>query len=87
MKFYWCVNCGYHGDFKFYRSKNIKCEICEYSELTELDEKEYQEWSKDWKAKQDKDSFYKSKGKINKFNQPVGEVKLIGKEKGNSGKN
>lgn len=44
MRYYWCVNCGNHGDFKFYRARNVKCEECAYDPLTELDEEEYNEW-------------------------------------------
>lgn len=50
MKYYWCVNCGYHGTFKIYRQRNVKCEICSYEDLTELEESEYTEWSKDNKG-------------------------------------
>lgn len=79
MKYYWCVNCGYHGSFAFYKSKDLKCEICEYIDLTELEEKEFKEWEINWKQIQDEDVFYKSKGKVNKFNKPVKETKIIGK--------
>ena len=60
MKYYWCVNCGYHGDFGFYRQKNAKCQMCEYDELTEI---EQDEWDKEIKKKHEankKDPFYKN---------------------------
>lgn len=38
---YWCVNCGYVGDFGFARKKNIKCQDCEYDDLTPYDASEY----------------------------------------------
>jgi hypothetical protein len=38
MKQYWCVNCGYHGSFGFYRKRNVKCECCGYEEISEIDE-------------------------------------------------
>ena len=64
MKYYWCVNCGYYGDFGFFRQKNIKCQICEYDDLTEYEEEEYTEWAREFKHIQDEDEFYKSKGKV-----------------------
>lgn len=43
MQYYWCSFCGLHGDFKFVRQKNIKCENCGYDDLCKLDKKEYEE--------------------------------------------
>lgn len=77
MRYYWCVSCGYHGDFKFYRARNIKCEICEYDGLTEHDEQEYTEWAREHKSLQDKNPFYKSKGRLDPF----------GKKRSGNGKN
>lgn len=31
-QYYWCVNCGHHGNFGFFRKNNVKCEICDYDE-------------------------------------------------------
>lgn len=43
MRYYFCVNCGYHGDFSFDRKRNIKCESCDYEDVTELSKEEYEE--------------------------------------------
>ena len=48
MRFYWCVNCGNHGDFGFYRARGVKCQECQYDELTELDESEYNDWYREF---------------------------------------
>lgn len=66
MKYYWCVNCGYRGDFGFYRAKNIKCEKCGYDSLTECEELDYKKWAVKYKHIQDKSIFYKKLGKENK---------------------
>lgn len=42
IRYYWCVNCGHHGDFRFERERNIKCDHCGYEHLTELDKEEYE---------------------------------------------
>lgn len=71
MKLYNCINCGYNGDFGFYRARNIKCEICgSDGYLTELNEKEYKEWRKTYGKFQDECPFYKSKGKLNAMGNP-----------------
>ena len=62
MKYYWCVNCGYTGDFEYFKERNVKCEICEYHDLCELEDGEYREWAKECKHIQDKDIFYITKG-------------------------
>jgi len=31
-QWYWCVNCGHHGDFGYHRKNNVKCEMCGYDE-------------------------------------------------------
>ncbi len=33
-QWYWCVNCGHHGDFGFHRKKSVKCESCLYEWVT-----------------------------------------------------
>ena len=42
-QYYWCVNCGYHGDYGYVRKRNLKCEECGYDELTPFSEKEIKE--------------------------------------------
>jgi len=65
VRYYKCVNCGYRGDFKFYRSRNVKCQKCEYDLLTEYEEDEYNEWmSKFGQYQEEPDG--KSKGTTDK---------------------
>jgi len=33
-QWYWCVNCGHHGDYGFHRKKNVKCEMCNYEDVS-----------------------------------------------------
>lgn len=33
-QWYWCVNCGHHGDFGFHRKNNVKCEMCGYDDVS-----------------------------------------------------
>ena len=33
-QYYWCVNCGHHGDYGFVRKNSIKCEMCDYDPVT-----------------------------------------------------
>lgn len=61
MRYYWCVNCGYHGDFKFDRQKSIKCNSCDYEDLTELEDDEWNEYGRERNAEQNKDDFYKGR--------------------------
>lgn len=56
MKYYWCVNCGYHGDFGFERQRNVKCEKCEYEDICEFDKEEYDEGRKQKGIKDESDS-------------------------------
>ena len=44
MRYYWCVNCGMHGDFGFYRARSVKCTRCDYEALCELEEDEYKQY-------------------------------------------
>lgn len=39
-QYYWCVNCGNHGNFKRRRQRGVACEECKYDGLTpyELEE-------------------------------------------------
>jgi hypothetical protein len=41
IRYYWCVNCGKHGDFGFYRKRLVICENCNYNDLAELDQEDY----------------------------------------------
>lgn len=66
-RYYWCVNCGYHGDFGFERHRNIKCQCCDYDELALYTEEEWKEDEKDKRHEEQKqDPYYKkmSNGKI-----------------------
>lgn len=71
MKYYSCINCGYHGNFSFYRQRNVVCEICKYNDISELTEEEYNKWAIEKKQFQDESIFYKTKGRLNDFGQPV----------------
>jgi len=64
MKYYYCTNCGYNGDFGFYRQKNLSCDICRYTHISEMTPGEYQSWAKKHYEEQSKDVFYQSKGEI-----------------------
>lgn len=59
MKYYFCVNCGYHGEFKFFRQRNIKCECCQYDAVTELDQEDWAEYGEKRHNTQDQDPYYK----------------------------
>lgn len=63
MKRYWCVNCGYTGEFKIFRQRNVKCECCDYDELTELDEDDWKEYGKEKHEQAKEDPFYKERFK------------------------
>ena len=43
VRYYWCVNCGHHGDFGFWRQRGIKCEKCEYEVLASYSWDEWDE--------------------------------------------
>ena len=43
MQYYFCVACGFYGNFTFKRQKNIKCESCSYDDLCELNKTEYKQ--------------------------------------------
>lgn len=36
-QYYWCVNCGHHGDYGSIRKRGLKCELCDYDEITPYD--------------------------------------------------
>jgi len=59
MKYYWCVDCGYHGEFKIYRQRNLNCEYCNYDAICELDEEEWTEYGKERNIIQKEQDFYK----------------------------
>lgn len=32
-RYYWCVNCGHHGDYGFVRKRGLNCEMCAYDAI------------------------------------------------------
>ena len=55
VRYYWCVNCGNHGDYGKKRQRGITCQECDYDEITPLDQ---QEWDEHWKqVKENKERF------------------------------
>lgn len=42
-QYYWCVNCGHHGDFGRVRYRMLECENCGYEDLAEYTKEEIQE--------------------------------------------
>lgn len=32
-RYYWCVNCGYHGDYGKVKKRNLTCEKCQYTKI------------------------------------------------------
>lgn len=68
MKYYWCVNCGYYGEFDFYRQRNVKCESCAYEDLTAYEEDEWKLEGFDQMHEKRKNDFY-YKDKINGQNE------------------
>ena len=45
-RYYWCVNCGHHGDYGKERQRGVKCEKCDYDDITPLDKEEFIEYTK-----------------------------------------
>lgn len=45
IRWYFCVNCGHHGDYGFERQRSLKCEKCEYDDICELDKEEYEHYT------------------------------------------
>ena len=41
MRYYYCINCGYVGDFKFQRKRSIICDCCGYNDLVQLNKEEW----------------------------------------------
>lgn len=33
-RYYWCVNCGHHGDYGKVRKRGLTCELCNYDEVS-----------------------------------------------------
>lgn len=33
-RYYWCVNCGHHGDYGFERKRGLNCELCDYDDIS-----------------------------------------------------
>lgn len=42
-QFYWCVNCGHHGNFGRLRVRGLQCQKCNYELITEYTKEEIQE--------------------------------------------
>lgn len=42
-QYYWCVNCGHHGDFGKLKIRGIECESCGYDMLTTYTKEEINE--------------------------------------------
>lgn len=42
-RYYWCVNCGHHGDFKRPKKRSIECQECSYKDIIALDKDEFEE--------------------------------------------
>lgn len=39
-QYYWCVNCGHHGDYGKVKKRGLSCEECDYDEVTPYTKKE-----------------------------------------------
>ncbi len=62
MKHYHCINCGYTGEFKIYRQRDVKCESCDYDELSEITDEEWEkEGHKEKHERCKNDPFYKKR--------------------------
>lgn len=44
IRYYWCVNCGFRGNFKKIKFRNINCKNCNYDMLTILTKEEYYDY-------------------------------------------
>ena len=44
IQYYWCVNCGYHGNFGRPRSRGVTCQKCDYDCLTQFSLEEIREF-------------------------------------------
>lgn len=42
-QFYWCGNCGFHGDYGKQRKTRLFCRDCNYDDVTHFTETEIQE--------------------------------------------
>jgi hypothetical protein len=42
-RYYWCVNCGHHGDYGKLRIRGLECENCKYDSITDYSEQEIKE--------------------------------------------
>lgn len=45
-RYYWCVNCGHHGDFGYLRIRGLNCENCGYDMIADYTTEEIED-SKD----------------------------------------
>lgn len=43
VRYYWCVNCGTHGDFGRYRKTRIFCRHCTYTDVCTYTDAEIEE--------------------------------------------
>lgn len=77
MRYYKCVDCGYRGDFKFERERNVKCQICSYDMLVEYTEKEHKDWMDKFGKYQKENPFYKTKGRLNAFGKPASQIDVM----------
>lgn len=41
MRYYWCCQCGFVGDFGFDRERRVLCQDCSDDLLAEITEEEY----------------------------------------------
>lgn len=47
-RYYWCVNCGHHGDYGSIRKRGLRCELCDYDDVCPYTEKEIESDSFHW---------------------------------------
>lgn len=43
FQYYWCINCGHHGDFGKTRIRGTDCEECGYEDVTPFNKEEITE--------------------------------------------
>lgn len=51
VRYYWCVNCGHHGDLGKYYKIHKDCENCNYDEIVPYSEEEIEEHENLWMSK------------------------------------
>ena len=52
MQRYWCVNCGWHGDFGYERKRGLQCENCSYEHIIPISKTEFNRGYKQNKYKE-----------------------------------